>query len=157
MSARLSRAARLLGSYGVEEYVGFDLGLIRDFDYYTGMVFEGYTAGLGFPLCGGGRYDNMVAAYGAACPATGFAMGIERVLLALERQGITPAAPARDVYVAWAEAGLPAAIAEAGRLRQSGLTVELALEATTQEAAAAAQAAKVYSRLAYFDGHVDAG
>ena len=54
----LSRAAldnladiyRLLTSYGVEQYVNFDLGIIRDFDYYTGMIFEGYTPGLGFPI-----------------------------------------------------------------------------------------------------------
>jgi ATP phosphoribosyltransferase regulatory subunit len=147
----LADIRRLLVGYGVEQYVNFDLGLIRDLDYYTGMVFEGYTAGLGFPLCGGGRYDNMVAAFGAGCPATGFAMGIERVLLALERQGLTPAAAARDVYIGWAAAGLDAAIAEAGRLRQDGQTVEMALEAASKEAAAAAQTAKGYSRLAYFD------
>jgi ATP phosphoribosyltransferase regulatory subunit len=165
VTSDISRAAlenladirRLLVGYGVEQYVSFDLGLIRDFDYYTGMVFEGYTAGLGFPLCGGGRYDNMVAAFGAGCPATGFAMGIERVLLALERQGITPPAAARDVYVGWSAAGLAEAIAEAGRLRQTGQTVELALEAAPKEAAAAVQLAKGYSRLAYFDGHGAAG
>lgn len=159
VTSDISRAAlenladirRLLAGYGVEQYVKFDLGLIRDLDYYTGMVFEGYTAGLGFPLCGGGRYDNMVAAFGAGCPATGFAMGIERVLLALQRQGLIPPAAARDVYVGWATAGLEAAIVEAGRLRQAGQTVELALEAVSREAAAAAQAAKGYSRLAYFE------
>lgn len=147
----LADIRRLLVGYGVEQYVNFDLGLIRDLNYYTGMVFEGYTAGLGFPLCGGGRYDNMVAAFGAGCPATGFAMGIERVLLALERQGITPPAAACDVYIGWAAAGLEAAIAEASRLRQAGQTVEMGLEAASREAAAAAQAAKGYSRLVYFD------
>ncbi len=147
----LADIRRLLVGYGVEQYVNFDLGLIRDLNYYTGMVFEGYTAGLGFPLCGGGRYDNMVAAFGAGCPATGFAMGIERVLLALERQRITPPAAARDVYIGWAAAGLEAAIAEAGRLRQAGQTVEMGLEAASREAAATAQAAKGYSHLAYFD------
>ena len=50
---------RLLESYGAAEYVIFDLGVIRDINYYTGMVFEAYTPGLGFPLCGGGRYDHM--------------------------------------------------------------------------------------------------
>jgi ATP phosphoribosyltransferase regulatory subunit len=153
----LADIRRLLAGYGVERYVTFDLGLIRDFDYYTGMVFEGYTPGLGFPLCGGGRYDNMVAAFGVDCPATGFAMGIERILLALERQGITPPEAVRDAYVAWGEGALAAAIAEADRLRREGRTVEMALEACSRSEAEAAQAAKGYDRLVYFDGNVAAG
>ncbi len=150
----LADIRRLLVGYGVERYVTFDLGLIRDFDYYTGMVFEGYTPGLGFPLCGGGRYDNLVAAFGAECPATGFAMGIERILLALERQGLVPSEAPRGVYVAWREGALAAAIATADRLRRSGQTVELALEAGTRAAAEAARAAKGYARLVYCDGDV---
>lgn len=46
----LAAIYRLLKSYGAEQYVRFDLGIIRDFSYYTGMVFEAYTPGLGFPL-----------------------------------------------------------------------------------------------------------
>ncbi len=153
----LADIRRLLAGYGVERYVTFDLGLIRDFDYYTGMVFEGYTPGLGFPLCGGGRYDNMVAAFGVDCPATGFAMGIERILLALERQGITPPEAVRDAYVAWGGGALAAAIAEADRLRREGRTVEMALEACSRSEAEAAQAAKGYARLMYFDGNVAPG
>ena len=45
----------LLEIYGVTDHVQFDLDVIRDFDYYTGMVFEIYTPGLGCPICGGGR------------------------------------------------------------------------------------------------------
>ncbi|MDT8900195.1 ATP phosphoribosyltransferase regulatory subunit [Anaeroselena agilis] len=153
----LADIRRLLAGYGVERYVTFDLGLIRDLDYYTGMVFEGYTPGLGFPLCGGGRYDNMVAAFGVDCPATGFAMGIERILLALERQGIAPPEAVRDAYVAWDEGALAAAIAEAGRLRHEGRTVEMALEASSRAEAEAARAAKGYSRLVYCDNNVAAG
>jgi len=43
----------LLEHYGIDRYVMFDLGIIRDFDYYTGMVFETYTTGMGYPICGG--------------------------------------------------------------------------------------------------------
>lgn len=153
----LADIRRLLAGYGVERYVTFDLGLIRDFDYYTGMVFEAYTPGLGFPLCGGGRYDNMVAAFGADCPATGFAMGIERILLALERQGILPREAVRDAYVGWAEGALAEAIAVAGRLRRDGQTVELALEAGPRAAAEAARTAKGYAQLIYCEGNVAPG
>ena len=81
---------RLLEAYGAEKYVTFDLGIIRDFGYYTGMVFEAYTPGLGFPLCGGGRYDRMLSDFGSASPATGFARGSERIMLALERENLKP-------------------------------------------------------------------
>ena len=88
----------LLQNYGVDRYVTFDLGIIRDFDYYTGMVFEAYTTGLGYPICGGGRYDRMAGVFGREQPATGFALGIERVLMALERQGIETS-PYRKVFM----------------------------------------------------------
>ena len=154
----LADIKRLLVGYGLEKYISFDLGLFRDLNYYTGMVFEAYTPGLGFPLCGGGRYDNMVAAFGIDCPATGFAFGIERVLLALERQGIDLPDPAKDVYIGWQDGALSAAIAEATRLRQAGQAVELALEPATIDAAKAAQVAKGYAKLLYFsDDHVDEG
>ncbi|MDR3566124.1 MAG: ATP phosphoribosyltransferase regulatory subunit [Negativicutes bacterium] len=148
--ANLVDIRHLLVSYGVDRYVNFDLGLIRDFDYYTGMVFEAYTPGLGFPLCGGGRYDKMVEAFGSDCPATGFALGIERVLLALERQGISLPSSTRDVYVSWNYGALDEAIAAAGRLRREGRTVELALSAQSRSAAEAEQKAKGYGELAYF-------
>ena len=152
----LADIRRLLASYGVQRYVNFDLGLIRDFDYYTGMVFEAYTPGLGFPLCGGGRYDTMVAAFGVDCPATGFALGIERILLALERQGIKPPEVARDVYVGWAEDCLDVAIAGSSRLRREGRTVELAVKPESRQEALEAQKARGYGELAYFDGDQDA-
>ncbi|MEN6565442.1 MAG: ATP phosphoribosyltransferase regulatory subunit [Veillonellales bacterium] len=142
----------LLNNYGVAKYVNFDLGIIRDFDYYTGMVFEGYTPGLGFPLCGGGRYDNMVSSFGVDCPATGFALGIERILLALERQEIELAAKTRDVYIGWQNGKLTEAIGEAGRRREAGQTVELGLVHQSQTEAAASQTAKGYRQLVYLGG-----
>lgn len=75
-----------LGDFGVEEAVQLDLGLLRGFDYYTGIVFEGYTTDLGFTICGGGRYDNLLEKFGFPCPAIGFALGLDRVLLALANQ-----------------------------------------------------------------------
>lgn len=143
---------RLLTSYGVEQHVNFDLGLIRDFDYYTGMVFEGYTPGLGFPVCGGGRYDKMLASFGSDSPATGFALGIERVLLALERQGLSTPPAAKDCYVAWQENSLPEAIAAANELRAEGWRVELALEPQSREDAAISTCQRCCAKLHYIGG-----
>lgn len=73
--------------YGLEDYISLDLGLIRGFDYYTGVVFEGFTGELGYTICGGGRYDNLINQYcGEKVPAIGFAIGIERIRLALRKR-----------------------------------------------------------------------
>ena len=122
----------LLQSYGIDRYVTFDLGIIRDFEYYTGMVFEAYTSGLGYPICGGGRYDRMAGSFGREQPATGFALGIERVLMALERQGLAVESAPQNVYVGWAAGKLTAAIAEVRRLRVQGAQSELALQAQSR-------------------------
>lgn len=145
----LSEIYRLLKAYGVANYVQFDLGIIRDFNYYTGMVFEAYTAVLGYPLCGGGRYDHLLADFGNACPATGFAIGIERILLALERQGIEPADKSKDVYIGYAQGKAEIAIKKALELRKQDKTVELALQAQSEAAAGEMQAAKGYRELIY--------
>jgi ATP phosphoribosyltransferase regulatory subunit len=131
----LAQLFKLLKSYGVSEYVEFDLGMIRDFDYYTGVVFEGYTPGLGFPICGGGRYDKLLASFGADSPATGFALGMERVLLALERQHIELAVAEKELYVGWQASKAQQAIQTATQLRQEGTRVALALLPQSHQAA----------------------
>lgn len=145
----LAAIYRLLQSYGVEKYVRFDLGIIRDFSYYTGMVFEAYTPGLGFPLAGGGRYDHLLSEFGTACPATGFAIGIERILLALTRQGLEKPDQPKDVYLSYAAGREAEAITKAQELRDAGKVVELALMGQTREEAAAMQQAKGYDELVY--------
>jgi len=145
----LAQIYRLLESYGVAEYVDFDLGIIRDFDYYTGMVFEGYTPGLGFPICGGGRYDTMLSSFGMNTGATGFALGIERILLALERQGIASTVNSKDVYIGWSQDKLVAAMNQGGELRALGQRVELGLTAQTETEARVTQQEKGYNKLIY--------
>lgn len=83
----LDRVFAGLEACGMAGDVYLDFGVIRDFDYYTGVVFEVYVPGLGYPVAGGGRYDGLLARYGAPDPATGFALGIYEVLSVLERDG----------------------------------------------------------------------
>lgn len=80
--ARLSAIIERLADYGGPGRVTVDLSIIRDFSYYTGVVFEAYGSGTGYPLLGGGRYDGLLERFGMRCPATGFAIGLERVLAA---------------------------------------------------------------------------
>ncbi len=76
-----------LEAYEITQFVEIDLGVLRGLDYYTGVVFEGYSAYIGYPILGGGRYNNLMGQFGFECPATGFALGMERLLLSLEKEG----------------------------------------------------------------------
>jgi len=67
----------------VAERVIFDLGLVRNIGYYTGAVFEVYDPALGAPIGGGGRYDELLSRFGRSLPAVGFALGIDRLHMAL--------------------------------------------------------------------------
>jgi ATP phosphoribosyltransferase regulatory subunit len=77
------RAVHALLEPDVASRVIFDLGLVRDLDYYTGAVFEVYDPALGAPLGGGGRYDDLLGKFGRPLPAVGFALGIDRLHIAL--------------------------------------------------------------------------
>jgi ATP phosphoribosyltransferase regulatory subunit len=68
---------------GVASRVIFDLGLVRNIGYYTGAVFEVYDPALGAPIGGGGRYDDLLGRFGRALPAVGFALGVDRLHIAL--------------------------------------------------------------------------
>jgi ATP phosphoribosyltransferase regulatory subunit len=87
---RLSVICSLLGAYDVARHVILDLGEVRGMDYYTGITFRGVTPGLGWPIIGGGRYDDLIARFGHPLAAIGFGLGIERALLAQTRQGVPP-------------------------------------------------------------------
>jgi ATP phosphoribosyltransferase regulatory subunit len=71
----------------VAERVIFDLGLTHALGYYTGAVFEVYDAGLGAPLGGGGRYDDLLGRFGRPLPACGWALNVERLHLARVGEG----------------------------------------------------------------------
>jgi len=121
---RLREVFSLLKVYGVAANVYLDFGIVRDFDYYSGMVFEGYCPGLGAPVCGGGRYDTMLSHFGLDAPATGFAIGLERLSIALKQQGVEEKTPLLDVLVV--SDNYPAAIQRAQELRRQGFSVQIA-------------------------------
>jgi len=65
----------------------FDLGLSRGLGYYTGAVFDVYDPTVGEPIGGGGRYDDLLGRFGRPLPAVGFAIGVDRLHLALAGEG----------------------------------------------------------------------
>lgn len=121
--ANLAEAHRLLTAYGLADQIILDLGEVRGFDYYSGIAFEGYVAGLGAELCGGGRYDHLLGRFGEPCPATGFAFDVDRLLLALAAQGVEVPARGPEVFIIDFTEDKTAALALSRRLRGLGLAV----------------------------------
>jgi len=119
----------LLRDYGLEEYILIDLGIIRDFDYYTGIIFEGYTDYLGFPVCGGGRYDNLCSKFSRDLSSTGFAIGLERLAIILEKENADSLKlEGPDKYLVYYQNNkiyFRKALEIAGNLRKKGLIAEL--------------------------------
>ncbi len=72
---------------GYSESITVDLGEVRGFDYYTGIIFEGFASGIGKPILGGGRYDTLLEKYGYRSSSTGFAFDVENIVSVLERSG----------------------------------------------------------------------
>lgn len=99
--AHLRALEGLLDRFGIEHRT--DPALVRGLDYYTRTVFELIYQGLGAQgtVCGGGRYDGLIEAVGGEpTPGVGYGMGLERVLLTLEREGIgLPSGRGTDVAV----------------------------------------------------------
>ena len=79
----LAKVYDILREKGLEKYLAIDLSMVPNLDYYTGIITKGFAKGVAFPICSGGRYDNLTAKFGKSMPATGIAIGIERVMTAL--------------------------------------------------------------------------
>lgn len=128
-----------LAACGLEKWLFIDLGILRDFDYYTGIVFEGYVPGLGMPVCGGGRYNELLGRFGLSCPATGFAVGLERVLTA--RGNREEESFAGKGYLV-AGRNLGAVLRRAQELRREGMTVVIDGQSKDRQQATARAAAR---------------
>ena len=125
-----SRVQQLLDAAGMKYEI--DFRLVRGLDYYTRTAYEISSAQLGAQdaLCGGGRYDLLVEELGGeATPAVGFAAGMERLLMVLEKTGWQPTAnKASLIFLApLGEAAMLWATQTAAQLRQTGMTVEIDL------------------------------
>jgi len=96
-----------LRAAGYDEYIRFDLGLVHQIDYYTGVVFRGYVEGAGDAVLSGGRYDALVAAFGRPAQATGFAIDVDAVAACLPAAAL----PALELVVHYEDGLLAPALA----------------------------------------------
>ncbi len=110
----------ILERLGLDRRLTIDLGEVRGFDYYSGILFRAYVRGLGFEVASGGRYDGLPAQFGHDTPAVGFSFSLDRL-----EQIVDPKAFGAD--------GSPApgveerSFDEAIRLRRAGKRVRLCL------------------------------
>ncbi len=126
--AHFETLCALLDSVGIAYRV--TPSLVRGLDYYTRTVFEIVSDQIGAQgsLCGGGRYDGLIAQLGGpAMPAVGFGMGMERVLLLMRELGLAIPKPARaQLYVATLdEESYRAAFPLVDEIRRGGVSAEI--------------------------------
>lgn len=86
---RLEAIYNVLKLYGVESHVCFDLGMLSKYHYYTGLIFNAYTYGIGVPIVKGGRYNDLLHKFGKDAAAIGFAVVVDDLLEALTRQKVS--------------------------------------------------------------------
>ena len=117
-----------LENYGITDFE-INLGITRGFDFYTGAVFQIELTEKRLPLCGGGRYDNLIASFGGpSIPGAGFAFQFDALVEAFTETNKTTVNGRKDYFIA---AETPEGIAEAQRLaetlRKVGKNVEVDL------------------------------
>lgn len=88
----LESLAPLLAAAGVGGAIRFDLGFVPSLPYYSGVVFQATAPELGFPVAAGGRYDGLLARFGADRPATGFGINVPHLHQAIVAGGWQPQA-----------------------------------------------------------------
>lgn len=123
--ARLEAIYEKLIAYGKESYVSFDLGMLTQYNYYTGVVFKAYTHKTGEPIGAGGRYDSLLGQFGKPAPAIGIAIYIDYALSAMYRQGMIPDVNHDSTLVLYDEAYEEKAIKIANSLRSDRLKIAL--------------------------------
>ena len=121
----LEKLGSFLRLYGIEKYVSFELGIISNYHYYTGIIFAGYTFGTGEPVVKGGRYDRLLTYFGRKAPAIGFAIVVDQLLSALSRQKITLPSEEKNQMIVYAESKIAEAVEKAKELRAQGISVSL--------------------------------
>lgn len=126
----LCKVWEVLVSYGVSQHVLIDLTMVGDFSYYTGMIFEGYASDLGFPVCSGGRYDNLLQQFGRPVPSTGFSLKTNRIL-----DGVPGMAEEEElpILVQYDASRRKEGLEEAARLRSEGHMVVTRLAAGPED------------------------
>lgn len=126
--SRLEEIYEIMKNYGYEKYISFDFGMLSKYQYYTGIIFQAYTYGIGEPVVKGGRYNELLKHFGKPAASIGFVIVVDNLLMALSRQKIEVAKDEAPVVLTYTEENRREAILEAQRLRKEGTCVALRCE-----------------------------
>ena len=85
---RLKEVYEILKEYGCSDNITFDMGMLSDYSYYTGMIMQAVTYGTGDAVIKGGRYNRFIEKFGKKATAVGFTTLVDSILTALQRQGL---------------------------------------------------------------------
>ncbi len=121
----LEEVYELLKVYGFERYVTFDLGMLNEHDYYTGVIFKAYTYNVGEPLAGGGRYDRLIGQFGRDRASIGFSLTVDLLHQAIKRQNIRLPRPDAEKLLVYDKENAANAVRLASFFRNSGIPARL--------------------------------
>ena len=124
---RLGEIYEILKIYGYEKYVSFDLAMLSKYQYYTGIIFQAYTYGTGEPVVKGGRYNELMKHFGKPAASIGFAIVIDSLMAAFQRQKIELPAPPAAEEMLYRKDEREEAVLKAQALRKEGKAVRLVL------------------------------
>ncbi len=122
---RLKKVYTALQSYGYDNYIGFDLSMLNRYNYYTGIVFRGYTYGTGDAIVKGGRYNNLLAKFGKDAPSVGFAIYVDDLMSAISRNNIDVVIDHSNLLILYDREYQKPAIRLAADLRSKDKKIEL--------------------------------
>lgn len=146
----------ILDDYGYTKYVSVDLGMLRSLDYYTGMIFKGFTYEIGFPIISGGRYDNVVSVFGRDLAAVGFSLSLNLCMTALRRQNKELVQLRADTIIGYSdEPGMrKLALSMAKDLRAEGLVVLVDCEGMNEEDLSQFAESRNIDQMVYLNGGI---
>ena len=122
---RLEELHQVLKIYGIDKYVSVELGIVSNYQYYTGIIFAGYTFGSGESIVKGGRYDELLTYFGKESASIGFAIVIDQLMAALSRQKIEIPVQYQNELIIYGQEMRSEAVKKAMELRKCGSNVEL--------------------------------
>lgn len=149
----LDQVFSALEGFGYGQYISVDLGMLHNYGYYSGVIFKGVSGELGFPILSGGRYDGLAGEFGQDRPAIGFALGIKRALIALERQGALTADQPTVAIVGATASSLREGYAFAESLREKGVPVIFRIVSAEADLAPQEENRSI-AEIYYFDGQM---
>ncbi|WP_418549649.1 ATP phosphoribosyltransferase regulatory subunit [Hungatella sp.] len=150
---RLEEVNRILEYYDLSEYVSYDLGMLSQYQYYTGIIFKAYTYGTGDYIVNGGRYDKLLVQFGKDAPAVGFGISVDDLMLALSRQKIDTPVRVVGTMILFEPESREQAIQLAKHFRDTSIPVQLQLKKAgrTLEAYQSYAARTTITNLLYLD------